>query len=172
MNITETLTTSDTQEIVPSVYSSVYFVLCFVYPMLPLSLCCSFLIVPSGYSSVYFVMCLVYPMLPVSLCCSFLIVPSVWHWQHQIHKTQDKINTRVTRRNNEEWTTQRQRQHRIHITLYKINTRVNQCLCVVHSWLSLLFTLVFILFSVLCIRCCHCLCVVHSWLFLLVKRTK
>jgi hypothetical protein len=41
------------------------------------------------------------------------------------------------------------------------------CLCVVLSWLSLLFTLVFISSSVLCIRCCQCLCVVHSWLSLL-----
>jgi hypothetical protein len=48
--------------IVPSVYSSVYFVLFLVYPMLSVSLCCSFLIVPSVYSSVYFVLCLVYPM--------------------------------------------------------------------------------------------------------------
>jgi len=78
---------------VPSVYSSVYFVLCLLYPMLPVSLCCSFLIVllftlvfilscflcirgcqclcvvPSVYSSVYCVRCLVYPMLSVSLCC-------------------------------------------------------------------------------------------------------
>jgi hypothetical protein len=38
------------------------------------------------------------------------------------------------------------------------------CLCVVHSWLSFLFTLVFILSCVLCIGCCQCLCVVHSWL--------
>jgi hypothetical protein len=30
------------------------------------------------------------------------------------------------------------------------------------------FTLVFILYSVMCIRCCRCLCVVHSSLFLLV----
>jgi hypothetical protein len=74
--------------IVPSVYSSVYCVLCLVYPMLPVYLCCSFLIVPSVYSSVYFVLCLVYPMLPVSLCCSF-----------------DEINTRVNRRDNQQWTT-------------------------------------------------------------------
>jgi hypothetical protein len=89
----------------------VYFVLCLVYPMLTVSLCCSFLIVPSVYSSVYCVLCLVYPMLTVSLCCSFLIVPSVYSsvyfvlclvYLHQIHKTQDKINTRVNRRDNEE----------------------------------------------------------------------
>jgi hypothetical protein len=98
------------------------------------------------------------------------------HWQHRIHKTQDKINTRVNRRNNQEWTTQRHWQHRIHKIQDKINTRVNrrdnqewscQCLCVVHSWLFLLFTRVFILSCVLCIRCCQCLCVVHSWLSLL-----
>jgi hypothetical protein len=34
--------------------------------------------------------------------------------------------------------------------------------CVVHSCLSLLFTLVFILSCVLCIRCCQCLCVFLS----------
>jgi hypothetical protein len=178
--------------IVPSVYSSVYFVLCLVYAMLPVSLCCSFLIVPSVYSSVYFVLCLVYPMLSVSLCCSFLIVQR--HWQHRIHKTQDKINTRGNRRDNQEWITQRHWQHRTHKTQDKINTRVNrrdnqewttllftrvfilscilcirccQCLCVVHSWLSLLFTRVLTLSCVLCIQCCQCLCVVHSWLSLL-----
>jgi hypothetical protein len=98
MNNTDTLATSDTQDtgqyklmypmlpvslccsflIVPSVYSCVYFVLCLVYPMLPVSLDCLFLTVPSVYSSVYFVLCLVYPMLPVCLCCSLLIDPSVY----------------------------------------------------------------------------------------------
>ena len=34
-------------------------------------LCCSFLIVPSVYFSVYFVLCLVYPMLSVSMCCLY-----------------------------------------------------------------------------------------------------
>ena len=46
--------------------------------MLSVSLFCSLLIVPSVYSSVYFVLCLMYPMLSVSLCCSLLIVPSVY----------------------------------------------------------------------------------------------
>jgi hypothetical protein len=54
-----------------------------VYPMLPVSLCCSFLIAPSVYSSDYFVLYFVYPML-----------------SDRIHKTQDKIITRVNRRNN------------------------------------------------------------------------
>jgi cytochrome c biogenesis protein ResB len=65
MNNRETLTTSHTQDKIntsvnrrnnietPSVYSSVYFVLCLVYPMLSVSLFCSLLIVPSVYSSVY-----------------------------------------------------------------------------------------------------------------------
>jgi hypothetical protein len=70
------------------------------------SLCYSFLIVTSVYSSVYFVMCLVYPMLSVSLCYSFLIVPSVYSSVYfvlcLVHKTQDKINTRVNRRDNQE----------------------------------------------------------------------
>jgi hypothetical protein len=48
------------------------FVLCLVYSMLPLFVCCSFLIVPSVYSSVHFVLCVVCTMLTVSLCCSFL----------------------------------------------------------------------------------------------------
>jgi hypothetical protein len=69
MNNTETLTTSYTQDTGQN-YSSVYFVTCRVYPMFPVSLCCSFLIVPSVYSSVYCVLCLVYPMLSVSLDCS------------------------------------------------------------------------------------------------------
>ena len=46
--------------------------------MLSVSLSCSFLIVPFVYSSVYFVLRLVYPMLPVCLCCSLLIDPSVY----------------------------------------------------------------------------------------------
>ena len=64
--------------IVSSVYSGIYCVLCFVYPMLSVSLCYSFLIVPSVYSSIYCVLCLVYTMLTVSLCCSCLVVPSVY----------------------------------------------------------------------------------------------
>jgi hypothetical protein len=81
---------------------------CLVCPMLPVSLCCSFLIFPPVYSSLYFVLCLVYPMLPVSL------------W------TQDKINTRVNRRDKEEWTTQRHWQHRSNKTQDKINTIVHR----------------------------------------------
>jgi hypothetical protein len=90
-------------------------VLCFcfvflrlVYPMLPVSLNCPYVITPSIFSSVYFcpvscvpyvaifsglsimdcplrysltfifVLCLVYPMLPVSLDCPHLITPSVF----------------------------------------------------------------------------------------------
>jgi hypothetical protein len=78
---------------------------------MPVSLCCSFLIVPFVYSSVYFFLCLVYPM---------------WHCQHRKHNTQDKINTRVNRRDNKEWTAQRHCQHRIHNTQDKMNTRVNR----------------------------------------------
>jgi hypothetical protein len=50
-----------------------------VYPMLPVSLDCPFLICPSVFSNVYlfsFVLCRVCPMLPVSLDCPFLICPS------------------------------------------------------------------------------------------------
>ena len=63
----------------PSVFSNVYFVLCLVYSILPVSLGCSFLIAPSVFSNVYFVMCLVYSMLPVSLDCPFFITPSVFY---------------------------------------------------------------------------------------------
>jgi hypothetical protein len=52
---------------VPSVYSSVYCVLCLVYPMLSVSLDCSFLVVPSVFSYVYVVLCLVHTMFSVSL---------------------------------------------------------------------------------------------------------
>ena len=64
-------------------YVLLVFVLCLVYPMLPISLDCPFLIAPSVFSNVYlfcllvFVLCLVYPMLPVSLDCPFLVAPSV-----------------------------------------------------------------------------------------------
>jgi hypothetical protein len=150
--------------------------MCLVYPMLPVSLCCSFMIVPSVYSSVYFVQCHVHPMLPLSLCCSFFIVPTrvtrrnnqEWttqrQWQHRIHKTQNKINTRVNRRDNQEWTTPWLSLlfTLVFILFSVLCIRCCQCLCVVHSWLSLLFTLVFILYRVMCIRCCRCFCVVHS----------
>jgi hypothetical protein len=60
-----------------------------VYPILPVSLDCPFLIAPSIFSNVYlvipsssrvfvFVLCRVYPMLPVSLDCPFVITPSVF----------------------------------------------------------------------------------------------
>ena len=49
------------------------FVLCRVYPMLPVSLDCSFLTAPLF----VFVLCRVYPMLSVSLDCSFLTIPSI-----------------------------------------------------------------------------------------------
>jgi hypothetical protein len=57
MNNTETLTTSDIQDTGQNKH------LCLVYPMLTVSLSCSFLIVPSVYSSVYCVLCLVYLMI-------------------------------------------------------------------------------------------------------------
>ena len=49
------------------------FVLCLVYPMLPVSLDCPFFIAP--HICFVFVLCLVYPMLPVSLDCPFFIAP-------------------------------------------------------------------------------------------------
>jgi len=67
--------------------SNTYFVvfLCFVclrpvYPVLPVSLDCPFLIAPSVFSTLtfIFVLCLVYAVLPVSLDCPFLIDPSVF----------------------------------------------------------------------------------------------
>ena len=77
--------------IVPSVYSSVYFVLCvrccqclcvvpsvyssFLFSFVLCIRCCQCLwVVPSVYPSVYFVLCFVYPMLSVSLCCSFCLL--------------------------------------------------------------------------------------------------
>jgi hypothetical protein len=90
----------------PLRYSLTFICPCFVYPMLPVSLYCPFLIVPSVFSNVYlscvlctlccqflwivhfwlplrysltFICpCFVYPMLPVSLYCPFLIAPSVF----------------------------------------------------------------------------------------------
>ena len=70
-------------------------VLCLVYPMLPVSLDCPFLIAPSVFSNIVYPMLpvsldfpfliapsvfsnIVYPMLPVSLDCPFLIAPSVF----------------------------------------------------------------------------------------------
>jgi hypothetical protein len=115
MNNTDTLSTSDTQDTRQNKHS--------------VCLCCSFLIVPFVYSSVYFVLCLVYPMLSVSLCCSFLIVPfvysSVYFVLYLVHLMLS-INTRVNRRDNQEWTTKRHWQYRIHKTRDKINTRVNR----------------------------------------------
>jgi hypothetical protein len=79
MNNTETLTTSYTQDTVQHRRKR--------KPKDP------FLIVPSAYSSVYFVLCLVYPMLSVSLCCSFLIVPSVYMNNTETLTTSDTQDT-------------------------------------------------------------------------------
>ena len=49
-----------------------------MYPALPVSLDCPFLIAPSVSLTFIFVLCLVYPALPVSLDCPFLIAPSVF----------------------------------------------------------------------------------------------
>jgi hypothetical protein len=65
------------------------FVLCLVYPSLPVSLYCSFSIASSVLSNVYLPVSLDYPLLiapslfsnaylPVSLDCPFLIAPSVF----------------------------------------------------------------------------------------------
>ena len=64
--------------IVPSISLTFIFVLCLVYAALPVSLDCPFLIVPSVSLTFIFVLCLVYPALPVSLDCPFLIAPSVF----------------------------------------------------------------------------------------------
>ena len=64
--------------IAPSISLTFIFVLCLVYPALPVSLDCPFLIVPSVSLTFIFVLCLVYPALPVSLDCPFLIAPSVF----------------------------------------------------------------------------------------------
>ena len=58
--------------IVSSVFFHIYFVLCLVYPMLPVSLDCPFHC-PFGILLHLFVLELVYPMLPVSLDCPFLL---------------------------------------------------------------------------------------------------
>ena len=58
-------------------------VLCLLFPMLPVSLNCQFLIAPTVFFVVEFVLfflvlCLLFPMLPVSLDCQFLIAPTVF----------------------------------------------------------------------------------------------
>ena len=54
--------------VVPHVFfSNVYFVLCFLYLMVPISLDCPFLIVPSIFFKVYFFLGVVYTILLVSL---------------------------------------------------------------------------------------------------------
>jgi Flp pilus assembly protein TadB len=129
--------------------------------------CCQCLCVVHSWMSLLFTLVFILSCVLCIWCCQCRVNRrdnQEWttqrHWQHQIHKTQDKINTRVNRRDNQEWTTQR---HWLCIWCC-------QCLCVIHSWSSLLFTLVFISSCVLCIRCCQCLCVVYSWLSLLFTR--
>jgi hypothetical protein len=56
---------------------------CLLFPMLPVSLDCQFLIVPTVFFVVEFVLlvlvlCLLFPMLPVSLDCQFLIAPTIF----------------------------------------------------------------------------------------------
>jgi hypothetical protein len=58
-------------------------VLCLLFPMLPVSLDCQFLIAPTVFFVVEFVLfvlvlCLLFPMLSVSLDCRFLIAPTVF----------------------------------------------------------------------------------------------
>ena len=60
------------------VYCVMLFCFCLCSPCVVCTQCCQCLcVVHSVYSSVYFVLCFVYPMFSVSPCCSFLIVPSV-----------------------------------------------------------------------------------------------
>jgi hypothetical protein len=59
--------------------------------------------------------------------------PFCLHWKHRIHKTRDKINTRVNRRDNQEWTTQRHWQHRIHKTHNKINNDLTRKIEFLHT---------------------------------------
>jgi hypothetical protein len=103
-----------------------------------------------------FVLCLVYPMLPVSLDCPFLIALSVlkgnqeWtiqrHWQHWVHKTQDKDKQNNKHnienwKSNQEWTIQKHWQRWAHKTQ---NKDKQQCFRIVHSWLLFWFSLRFI----------------------------
>jgi membrane protein implicated in regulation of membrane protease activity len=120
MNNTETLTTSDVVSF--SVLFLLFSLVFIFYCVLCIRYCQCLCVVPSVYASVYFVLCLVYPMLSVSLCCSFCLlwclfctvscvseVVSVSAFfvldcqQQRIHKTKNKINTRVNRRDNQEW---------------------------------------------------------------------
>jgi hypothetical protein len=56
------------------------FVLCLVYPVLPVSLDCPFCIAPLVFSDVYLSCVLVYPMLSDSLDCPFVIAPLVFSY--------------------------------------------------------------------------------------------
>jgi uncharacterized membrane protein (DUF106 family) len=133
--------------------------------MLSVSLCYSFLIVSSVYSSIYFVLCLVYLMLPVSLCCSFLINQE-WttqrHCQHRIHKTQDKINTRVNRRDNQELTTQRHWQHRIHKTQDKLSVSLCYLFLIVTSVYSSVYFVMCLVYPMLSVSLCCLFLIVPS----------
>jgi hypothetical protein len=70
--------------------------MCLVYPMLPVSLDCHYLIAPSVFSNVYLscVLC--------TLCCQFLWIVIIQimtiqrNWQHRVHKTQEKQNKDTT----------------------------------------------------------------------------
>jgi hypothetical protein len=98
--------------------------------------CCQFLCVVNSWLSFLFTLVFILSCVLCIRCCQCLCVVHSWlsnqewitqrHWQHRIHKTQDKINTRVNRMDNQEWKTQRHWQHRIHKTQDKINTRVNR----------------------------------------------
>jgi hypothetical protein len=142
--------------IVPSVYSSVYFVLCLVYPMLTVSLCCSFLIVPSVYSSVYFVLCI--------RCWQFLCVVHSWlsllfTLVFILSCVYDVDSVSVL----------------FILDFPSVYSSVYFVLCLVYTMLTVSLCCSFLIvpsvyssvYFVLCIRCCQCLCVVHSWLPLL-----
>ena len=135
------------------------FVLCLVYPLLPVSLDCPFLNAPLVFTDVYlscvlctlcchflwivyfycpfgilwrlFVLCLVYPMLPVSLDCIFLIAPLVFS--------------------------------NVYLSCV-LCTLCCQFLWIMYFWLPLWYSLTFILSSVSCTLCCQFLWMVYLWL--------
>jgi hypothetical protein len=99
----------------PLWYSLTFIVLCLVYPMLPVSLDCPFLIAPLVFSDVYLscVLC--------TLCCQFLWIVYFWLplW-HSLRYTRHLANKRQRiPKGNQIYTIQRNWQHRVHKTQEK-----------------------------------------------------
>jgi uncharacterized membrane protein len=119
------------------------FVLCLVYPMLTVYLCCV-----SGLF--VFVLCLVYPMLTVFLYCGFVCLSlscytTQRYCQHWVHQTQEKYKQTKN-------TTHRYCQHWVHQTQNKDKQTNVDSISVL--WFCLFVSVLFLVYPMLTVSMC------------------